>query len=104
MSALAYYPILSHVHAGTANVITRFSGTIVGLGKGVDTARWQVGQNVVVYVVRPFRYSYALTHSFASEPVISCLKTDTCQFCAAGARNVCPSANFIVRIFRTMSQ
>ncbi|KAF8961445.1 chaperonin 10-like protein [Flammula alnicola] len=54
-----------------------FSGTIVGLGSGVDEGKWKVGQNVVV------------------EPVISCLKTDSCMFCASGTRNLCRSANFI---------
>ncbi|KAF9554997.1 alcohol dehydrogenase GroES domain protein [Agrocybe pediades] len=53
-----------------------FSGTVVGLGEGVDQDRWKVGQNVVI------------------EPVISCLK-NTCVFCKAGTRNLCPVANFI---------
>ncbi|KAF4613249.1 hypothetical protein D9613_010930 [Agrocybe pediades] len=53
-----------------------FSGTVVGLGEGVDQDRWKVGQNVVI------------------EPVISCLK-NTRVFCKAGTRNLCPGANFI---------
>lgn len=32
-------------------MITRFSGTIVELGPGVDTSKYAVGQNVAVYVL-----------------------------------------------------
>ncbi|KDR76847.1 hypothetical protein GALMADRAFT_225704 [Galerina marginata CBS 339.88] len=53
------------------------SGTIVELGPGLDTQQWKVGQNVVI------------------EPLVSCLKTDTCRECAAGTTNICPEANCI---------
>ncbi|PCH36784.1 oxidoreductase [Wolfiporia cocos MD-104 SS10] len=52
-----------------------FSGTIVALGRGVDT-KYAVGQNVVI------------------EPVISCMKP-TCPQCTSGARNVCPDMTFV---------
>ncbi|KAG6872562.1 hypothetical protein C0995_008835 [Termitomyces sp. Mi166 len=54
-----------------------FSGTIVALGPDVDESKWSVGTNVVV------------------EPVISCMKVDTCHACASGSRNLCPKCNFI---------
>ncbi|KAG5726594.1 (R,R)-butanediol dehydrogenase [Termitomyces sp. T112] len=54
-----------------------FSGTIVALGPGVDQSKWTVGTNVVV------------------EPVISCMKVDTCHACASGSRNLCRKCNFI---------
>ncbi|KAF8892878.1 alcohol dehydrogenase GroES domain protein [Infundibulicybe gibba] len=54
-----------------------FSGTIVELGRGVDGNRLRVGTNVVV------------------EPTMSCMRTDTCQPCRSGSRNVCPLTNFI---------
>jgi threonine dehydrogenase-like Zn-dependent dehydrogenase len=53
------------------------SGTIVELGPGLPARKWKVGQNVVV------------------EPIISCLKIDTCRECAAGNANICPEANCI---------
>ncbi|KAF8152928.1 alcohol dehydrogenase GroES domain protein [Crassisporium funariophilum] len=55
-----------------------FSGTIVSLGPGVDGNNWKIGQNVTI------------------EPVISCLKTHSCTYCASGARNLCRSSNFIL--------
>ncbi|KAF4613250.1 hypothetical protein D9613_010929 [Agrocybe pediades] len=54
-----------------------FSGTVVGLGEGVDANHWKVGQNVVI------------------EPLVSCQKHSTCAACAVGTRNLCPLAAFI---------
>ncbi|CAA7263286.1 unnamed protein product [Cyclocybe aegerita] len=52
-----------------------FSGTIVGIGDGVE-GKFKLGQNVVI------------------EPVVSCRKPE-CYSCSHGATNVCPSTNFI---------
>ncbi|KAI0943552.1 hypothetical protein AcW1_002689 [Taiwanofungus camphoratus] len=53
-----------------------FSGTITELGKGVDTQKFAVGDNVV------------------AEPVISCMEP-SCGPCSSGTRNICPHTTFI---------
>jgi len=53
-----------------------FSGTVVGLGNGVDGKKFPIGCHVVV------------------EPLISCMEP-TCGPCSAGTRNICPHTTFI---------
>lgn len=70
---------------------SRFSGTIVELGKSVDASKFSVGQNVVVCAVYQFLYTSA-KHD-CSEPLISCGK---CGPCIAGTRNLCRDISFVV--------
>ncbi|KAF8892877.1 alcohol dehydrogenase GroES domain protein [Infundibulicybe gibba] len=53
------------------------SGTVVELGAGVAKGRLSVGTNVVV------------------DPLVSCMRTETCQPCRDGNRNICPLVNCI---------
>ncbi|KAI0943553.1 hypothetical protein AcW1_002689 [Taiwanofungus camphoratus] len=71
-----------------------FSGTITELGKGVDTQKFAVGDNVVAYAslflcARDSMYQY-----ITSEPVISCMEP-SCGPCSSGTRNICPHTTFI---------
>ncbi|KAF9456698.1 alcohol dehydrogenase GroES domain protein [Collybia nuda] len=54
-----------------------FSGTIVGLGEGVDATVYTIGQAVCV------------------ETIFGCGKTDICSACRAGTRNLCRDINAI---------
>ncbi|KAH9834786.1 alcohol dehydrogenase GroES domain protein [Rhodofomes roseus] len=72
-------PTLTTPHPTTQETLPvvmghEFSGTIVELGKAVDTSKFSVGQKVVV------------------EPLISCGK---CGPCLSGTRNLCHQITFI---------
>ncbi|CCM00820.1 uncharacterized protein FIBRA_02862 [Fibroporia radiculosa] len=74
-------PTLTQAHPITGEKLPlvmghEFSGTIVELGKGVDTGRFAIGKNAVV------------------DPVISCMQP-TCGPCTSDKRNVCPHTTFV---------